>query len=451
MPLHGMCAIKAFGPWRDMGDKPASVTDKITANGITYYLPMVMLAPHETQAIDISKLLQSDKKDPEGTKMPSGATDGTIVWDRMNEVPVAGRVVVIKRKAGLASNFDCCVCMCGVSYAQLSLSPIGMTCVIGQSFGLVATARYSDRCGDQFYCTVTSLCSWGTSNSSICTVSGGTVTGAGSGTGTITATYSDYVWTYDSQNNTCNATLTPHSGTSSITVDTLVFSITSGGVTNDPNGVVAKQQFNLKMQAKSPSGTVPDTTFNSSNVPFTLTNENTSAGEAAPSSVNFSSGTANASVTIVQASGLTNSTRTIVVSANATGTVFYPYDYMNVTATDEGLVGHVTACNYTIPTNAQMVALPYSTALCGDQVLVANGSAHQQVPVEDVGPWCPNTPGPGNSNTCSCSADNYWQGTAVPYAATHSCSSNGAGIDLGDGTYSTVRGGTNGPVDWKFP
>ena len=43
--------------------------------------------------------------------------------------------------------------------------------------------------------------------------------------------------------------------------------------------------------------------------------------------------------------------------------------------------------------------------------------------------------------------------TVVPKAVTleGSCNSNGAGINLGDGTYSTVRGGANGPVHWKFP
>jgi hypothetical protein len=145
--------------------------------------------------------------------------------------------------------------------------------------------------------------------------------------------------------------------------------------------------------------------------------------------------------------------RKISVSADTVNTDFYSYIYMNVVATDEGHVGGITACGYKIPSNAQMAALPYSgnpDPLCGLQVLVRNGPAYQQVPVEDAGPWCPHSTATSD-NPCVCPADDYWDGTGIPYAATHSCSSNGAGIDLGDGTYSTVRGGTNGPVDWKFP
>ena len=59
--------------------------------------------------------------------------------------------------------------------------------------------------------------------------------------------------------------------------------------------------FNLKIQAKAPSGTVPDPNFNTCGLPFYLVNMNTSVGESAPSTVSFSSGTASARVTTVQA------------------------------------------------------------------------------------------------------------------------------------------------------
>jgi hypothetical protein len=277
----------------------------------------------------------------------------------------------------------------------------------------------------------------------------GEAQGASAGTATITFTY--YAPVLVCRAGTCvETTRTPVIGHASGNVDSLVFTITSGGVPGDAQGVVARQGFNLRIQAESPSGVVPDTTFNQSGAPFTLANESTSVGKSAPASVSFSSGTANAGVTIVQASGLEDSEREITAGANTANTVFYPYAYMNVTATDEGNAGKTDACpGYVIPANAQMVALPYSSALCGEEVLVVNGSSEQEAPVEDVGPWCPHSVAT-SGNPCVCPADNYWQGTAVPYAATHSCSSNGAGIDLGDGTYSAVRHGSNGPVDWKF-
>ena len=167
--------------------------------------------------------------------MPSGATDGSIVWDRIDNVPVAGRVVVIDRKAGLASNFDCCVCTCGASYAQLIMSPTSYTLAPTIAWSLTATARYSDRCGDVFYSNVTPYSVWSTTNSSVATVSGGTVTGAGGGTATITAIYTDDVWTFDSQKNICNATPTPHSCTSSITVQVPAY---VGVVTSTPTSAL---------------------------------------------------------------------------------------------------------------------------------------------------------------------------------------------------------------------
>jgi hypothetical protein len=236
-------------------------------------------------------------------------------------------------------------------------------------------------------------------------------------------------------------------------VDALVFTITSGGAPNDPDGAVARTAFNLQMQAKTASGVVPDPSFNVQNVPFALINMNTAVGESAPSSVDFSSGISNAGVTAVEASALTSSVRTITVQAYVDGAIFFPYVYMNVLATDEGLVGHTTACGHVIQTNDHFVALPYSTALCGQSILVTRSTYQETTSVEDVGPWCPNTPGPGNSNTCSCSANSYWLGTAIPEAVTleGTCNSNGAGIDLADGTYHDLGLSGNGYIDWKFP
>ncbi|MGH2443733.1 MAG: hypothetical protein ACRDFX_11315, partial [Chloroflexota bacterium] len=308
---------------------------------------------------------------------------------------------------------------------------------------------------NHYFYNETSEATWSSGNTSIVTMDSttqGLMHAIASGSAAISASYKGNTYKfYPTPQPHCTIGTTTISPRLPVDVDSLVFTITSGGAPNDSQGVISGQAANVQIQAKGAStGVTPDPNFNDQNVQFSLMSINTSVGEKAPSSVNFASGTANASVTIVQASGLINSTRQIVVGPPAPPSAFFPYVYMNVIATDEGNVNQITACNYKIPANAQMVALPYGQALCGQQVLVVNGSAEQEAPALDVGPWCPNpTPIPGNP--CVCSADAYWDGTGVPYAATHSCSSNGAGIDLGDGTYSTVRGGTNGPVDWKFP
>jgi hypothetical protein len=42
-------------------------------------------------------------------------------------------------------------------------------------------------------------------------------------------------------------------------------------------------------------------------------------------------------------------------------------------------------------------------------------------------------------------------GTGVPWAQTHSCSSNGAGVDLANGTFHDLGLTGNARIDWKFP
>jgi hypothetical protein len=439
-------------------NQPARIGFQVTANGIHYYLTQLKLQPHETRAINIRQLRDAQLADFRKNKIPAAATDGSVTWIRLDNVPVMGRLLVIARHAGMSSSYDCCTCPCPAPlYAMYMTAPEGCDFLPGQSMQCDCYAYYHTCNENSFPSLATEVATWSSSNTSVIITDSsvkGEVHAVGVGTADIKASLSGQTSTQQGPP-PGHCVFSPVTKTAQMpaTTDSLIFTITSGGVPNDGQGVISRQPFGLEIQAELPGGVGVDTNFNVQGVPFTLGGENTQVGESAPSSVNFSSGIANASVTIVQAGGLEQSKRKISVSADTANTDFYPYVYMNAFATDEGLVNAVTACNYKIPTNAQMVALPYGQALCGQQVHVANGPNQQTVPVEDVGPWCPNTPGPGNSNTCSCSADAYWTGTGIPKAVTleGSCNSNGAGIDLGDGTYSSVRGGTNGPVDWKFP
>jgi hypothetical protein len=72
-----------------------------------YYLFHPEPAPRETQAIDIRKLRDSQKEDFQKAKVPARATDGSVLWIRLDNVPVMGRLVVLERHKGLASGYDC--------------------------------------------------------------------------------------------------------------------------------------------------------------------------------------------------------------------------------------------------------------------------------------------------------------------------------------------------------
>ena len=194
---------------------------------------------------------------------------------------------------------------------------------------------------------------------------------------------------------------------------------------------------------------MPDPNFVSQNLPFYLINKNTSVGESAPSTVSFSAGTANAALTVVQASSLTSSQRTTYVNANAAGTNSLLYAYWNVIATDEGLVGQTTACGHVIQSNDHFVALPYGSSLCNQGVHLTYGANQQNTTVLDVGPWCPHSAAT-KGYPCVCGPDDYWLGSGIPFAQTNSCSSNHAGIDLADGTFSGLGLTGNAYIDWKF-
>lgn len=92
----------------NMGNKVTPIGCQVQANGIHYYLTDLALKPHETRAISLRKLRDAQKPDLFGSKIPPGATDGSVVWGRASNVPVMGRLVVMQHHKGLASNLTGC-------------------------------------------------------------------------------------------------------------------------------------------------------------------------------------------------------------------------------------------------------------------------------------------------------------------------------------------------------
>jgi hypothetical protein len=80
-------------------DKPARIPAKVVANSVTYYLTKLQLNPHETRAIDLRKLRDAQQPDSTNNKIPA-ATDGSVLWIRLDNVPVMGRLAVITPQGG---------------------------------------------------------------------------------------------------------------------------------------------------------------------------------------------------------------------------------------------------------------------------------------------------------------------------------------------------------------
>jgi hypothetical protein len=84
----------------------------VTANGVRYSLTELLLNPHETRVIDLRKLRDAQLPDFQGKLIPADATDGSVTWVRIDNVPVTGRLAVITRQGGVVSSYDCNMCAC---------------------------------------------------------------------------------------------------------------------------------------------------------------------------------------------------------------------------------------------------------------------------------------------------------------------------------------------------
>jgi hypothetical protein len=74
-----------------MSGKDARIGFHVTASKVTYYLTDLKLAAHETRAIDLRKLRDAQKPDYQGNTIPAGASDGGVIWIRLDNVPAMGR------------------------------------------------------------------------------------------------------------------------------------------------------------------------------------------------------------------------------------------------------------------------------------------------------------------------------------------------------------------------
>lgn len=158
----------------NMGEKESRVGFEVDAGGVRYYLTDLNLKPHETRAIDLRKLRDSEKPDFQGNRIPAAATEGAVSWTRAGEVPVTGELLVLERKHALAIVYDCGACGCPLNFQGLSVSPSSMTMLVGDTGSCSAIGSWTDCNGTPSSLTFSpSLVSWSSSNPAVCTVSSG--------------------------------------------------------------------------------------------------------------------------------------------------------------------------------------------------------------------------------------------------------------------------------------
>jgi hypothetical protein len=183
-------------------EKPARIGFGVTANDVPYYLTLLQVDPHETRAINLRQLRDAQAPDFRGNKIPAEATDGSVNWIRLDNVPVSGRMLVLKRHGGIASNYNCTTCYCPPGYTSLSVSPGSASVTPGGTAQYNARSAFTDCNYFTYYYDVTPESSWGSGNTSVATVNGaGLATGQGGGSTSISATYYDctYHWNVPEQ------------------------------------------------------------------------------------------------------------------------------------------------------------------------------------------------------------------------------------------------------------
>ncbi len=191
----------------NMGGQEARIGFVLTANGVHYCLTKLKLEPRETKAIDIRKLRDKQEADFKKNKIPVGASDGSVNWVRMDNAPVMGRLMVIQRHKGVASNYDCNQCGCPTSYFATQMSPSTVDLLPSTYMDCVLTEVTTSCNGTYYYSDVTSAASWSTSDTTIAymdsSVKGRVHATTKGGTTSIITSYQAYKYVY--ANHICNS------------------------------------------------------------------------------------------------------------------------------------------------------------------------------------------------------------------------------------------------------
>lgn len=253
----------------DMGDQPVSMGFFVSVGQTRQYLTQLQLQPHETRAINLPKLRDTQRADFKQRKIPADATDGTVTCVRIGNQPVAGRVVVVNRRTGTASNYDCCCCPCPLWYydGEMYVSPSEQALAVNGVADFYALADFYD-CNNNGPYTFNSGANWMTQDSNVATVdAGGKVTGVGAGSTSIIADYTGCTdWEMENYSCTClNESESQSPGTADVGDGMPVISSTS------PSSWVSGQSYSNGTIIGQYFGTNPTVQLSDNSITFSYT------------------------------------------------------------------------------------------------------------------------------------------------------------------------------------
>jgi len=173
--------------------KPTKVAVIIFHEAGMFTPELISVGAGGTVAIDLLELRDSQAKDIQDRTLPVSLTEGQFFWHPHQAEALIGRVVVLDKASGTASNFSCPNC-CQLEPNGLVFTPAPVPGVVGGFCQLTVNA-YETYCG-QFTVgpyNYTNSVAYSSSNTSVMTVnSTGMVSCVGWGTATVTASLDYY-------------------------------------------------------------------------------------------------------------------------------------------------------------------------------------------------------------------------------------------------------------------
>ena len=198
-------------------NKPVFALVQVRYNGGSYNLERLPLQPYQTIAVDIRALRDGQQKDIRDSVMPSDVESGQVVWFEETIGSLIGRAEMRNVAEGVASSFSCTEpCQCSPSYYSASLTPASSVGAVGGTAQFTANEQRQD-CHGALYGPYnrTSDSTWNSDNTSVFTVSAGTVSCLSEGNGNVTAQFQATIYTL----NCFQQNINPTSG-SGVTVKT---------------------------------------------------------------------------------------------------------------------------------------------------------------------------------------------------------------------------------------
>ena len=376
---------------------------------------------------------------------------------KADNVVVMGRLVVLERGRGMASNYDCDFCCCVLQPSSISVSPSSISSLPGDTGSFTARAQTIDCNGNPRFFNATASCTWSSSNTNVAVLgslsgSGQLVQAVGPGTARILADYS-FPNLVVQPGTRC---ICEPDGTSTDLIDAATcdvhalasFNIVveSTPVPSEVNSVVSGQSAQINVQAIDNFGGV----FNQYTGTVHFSSSDTSA--TLPADYAFTApdnGAHMFSITLKTVAGVSPTrdltVRDIPSGVNTTQWINVWFQvraalqfYENCDGFTSGAYYNGTAClPPQPPQNSVFVALPDQGSVpCGTSIRIRNqsGGTLVQTSTKDRGP------GPLGRL--------WWNTGAVPTDLSSMCVSDGVALALGQ---TFVNGGAPGPNRFGCP